>query len=109
MEEINKSGLQPVEYKILIKLDKVSDRTAGGLYIPISVVKEREMKQVQATLISVGGNAFEDWAVADRPKPGDRIYIAKAAGYEVIGVDKEVYRVANDKDIALLIKGVKHG
>ena len=105
MKEINKSGLQPVEYKILVKLDEVEDRTKGGLYIPISVMQSRQMEQVQATLIAFGGSAFEDWGDKELPKVGDRIYIAKSAGYNVVGVDEVDYRVANDKDIALIIKG----
>lgn len=104
-DKVNTSGLQPVEYKILVKPDAVSDRTKGGLYIPISVMKSREMQQVQATLIAFGGSAFEDWGDKEKPKAGDRIYIAKSAGYCVVGVDGVDYRVANDKDIALIITG----
>lgn len=100
----NESGLSPVEYKILVKKDKVDDQTKGGIWIPISAKEKQEMKQEQATIIAVGGNAFEEWQGVI-PKVGDRVYIGKYSGYEVIGVDKEKYQLLNDKDIAAVIGG----
>ena len=98
----NPSGLNPVEFKILVKKDKVEDRTKGGIYIPIGALEQKEMKQEQATIIAVGGNAFEDW-VGRIPKVGDRVYIGKYSGYQVKGIDKEKYQLLNDKDIAAVI------
>jgi len=102
MKEINKSGLNPVEYKILVELEETSDRTDGGLWIPISVKDKRDMFQVQATLIAAGGNAFEGWN-KPVPKIGDKIYVAKGGGYRVIGLDEQKYQLMNDKDIAAVI------
>jgi len=101
---MNKSGLQPVEYKILVKLDKVADRTEGGIFIPASLMELQQMKQVEAVLIAVGGNAFEEWS-GPTPIIGDRIYVAKTAGYQIVGMDGEKYQLMNDKDIAAVIGG----
>ena len=100
----NPSGLKPVEYKILVKKDDVEDRTKGGIYIPIGVVEQKKMKQEQATIIAIGGNAFREWEGVI-PKVGDRVYIGKYSGYEVIGIDKEKYQLLNDQDIAAVIGG----
>lgn len=98
----NQSKLFPVEYKILVKLDKVEEMTSGGIFIPMTLRDKQQMMQVEATLIAVGGNAFEDWE-GKVPVIGDRIYVAKAAGYTVIGTDGEKYQLMNDKDIAAVI------
>jgi len=100
----NSSGLLPVEYKILVKLDSVADKTAGGIIIPIALVEKEKMAQEQATLIAVGGNSFDDFK-DPVPKVGDRVYVAKHAGYRVKGIDGEKYQLMNDKDIAAIIGG----
>lgn len=100
----NPSGLNPVEFKILVKKDKIEDKTKGGLWIPISAMEQKQMKQEQATIIAVGGNAFKDWD-GTVPKVGDRVYIGKYSGYQVIGMDKEKYQLLNDQDIAAVIGG----
>ena len=100
---MNPSKLHPVEYKILVKLDVIEEKTSGGLYIPMTLRDKQQMVQVEATLIAHGGNAFEDW-VGVRPRIGDRIYVARAAGYQVVGVDGVKYQLMNDKDIAAVIR-----
>lgn len=99
----NKSGLYPVEFKILVKLKEVEDVTKGGIIIPATLKEKRQMMQVEGTLIAHGGDAFNDWG-GKIPKIGDSVYVAKAAGYQVVGTDKEKYQLMNDKDIAAIIR-----
>jgi len=103
MKDINTSGLAPVEYKIVVKLEETNDKTDGGIWIPITVKDKRDMFQVQATLIAVGGNAFEGWN-DPKPKIGDKVYVTKGGGYKVIGMDEDSYQLMSDKDIAAIIK-----
>jgi len=98
----NPSKLNPVEYKILIQLDEVEKVTEGGIIIPMSAADKRQMEQVIATIIAIGGNSFEDFK-KPIPKVGDRVYVAKFAGYEVNGADGEKYKLVNDKDVAAVI------
>lgn len=102
---MNESGLHPVEFKILVKLDTVDEKSSGGIIIPATLRDKQQMMQVEATLIAYGGNAFEDWKGCI-PDAGDHIYVGRAAGYQVRGVDGEKYQLMNDKDIAAIIKGV---
>lgn len=98
----NQSGIQPVEYRVLIKPDPVETTSAGGIVLTTVTQKEREQQaQVKGTLVAVGGNAFEDWN--DAPKPGDRVIIAKYAGLVTPGADGEDYRLCNDKDVAAVL------
>ena len=98
----NTSGLIPVEDKVLLLPDKVSN-TIGPLWKPEVVKAQEQMSQVRATLIACGSNAFEDW---DDPKPkeGDRVYVCKYAGIDNInGADGEKYKICTDRDITAII------
>jgi len=105
----NPSGIQPVEFKCLIKPYAIEEtdealksaREAGILLPPVENDRE-QMAQCIALLVAVGGNAFEDWQ-DPKPKPGDRINIAKYAGVEALGADGRGYRIVSDKDIAAVL------
>lgn len=99
---MNESGVYPVEYKVLIKPEVVENKTSGGLYLPDQTKDKDQMAQVKGVLVAIGGNAFEDWQAA--PEIGDKVYFAKYAGYVIKGEDGEEYRLANDKDVAAIIR-----
>jgi len=100
---MNKSGILPVEFKILIEPEIVEEKTAGGIILAPKTKDMEQMAQVKGRLIAIGGNAFEDWK--DKPKIGDRVYFGKYAGYIVKGNDGKEYRLCNDKDICAIIEG----
>jgi len=105
----NPSGIQPVEFKCLIKPYAIEEtdaalksaRDAGILLPPVESDRE-QMAQCIALLVAVGGNAFEDWQ-DPKPKPGDRINVAKYAGVEALGADGRGYRIVSDKDISAVL------
>ena len=89
----NKSGLQPCEYKVLVKPDEVKQR-AGEIYIPDQVTEKEKREQIFGVLVAAGGNAFGDWE-KPIPKVGDRVLFARYAG--------EWYNLMYDKDIASIV------
>ena len=97
----NTSGIQPVEYKVLVLPEQIEEKTEGGIILPDTTKEKEEWAQIKATLVAVGGNAFKDpdW---NEPVPqiGDQVYIAKYAGNFIEGIDGKEYRLCNDKDIA---------
>jgi chaperonin GroES len=99
---INKSGLQPVEYKILIEPEEVEQKSAGGIILADKTTDREKMAQVRGKLVAIGGNAFEDWA-GRAPVVGDSVWYAKYAGFVLKGDDGVEYRLANDKDIAAIV------
>jgi chaperonin GroES len=106
----NTSGLQPVEYKILIAPDDVAETDeriksakAAGIVMVDKTTDREAMAQVKGRLVAVGGNAFEDWA-GRVPKVGDVVYFAKYAGYIIKGDDGKEYRLANDKDCSAIVQ-----
>lgn len=110
--EANAAGLLPVEYKVLVHPSEIEVDPAlmrakkAGIQLPQDVLDREFMAQIVATLVAVGGNAFEDWK-APIPKPGDQVLIAKYAGVTLRGADGVEYRMLNDKDIAGII--IKEG
>lgn len=107
MKMENKAGIRPLEYKVLIKPDKVQTRSAGGIELPDDTVMRDQMAQVKGTLVAAGdgafGNPFTE-TERDMLHPGARVYFAKYAGIVVIGADDEEYRLMQDKEIAGFIE-----
>ena len=56
--EVNPSCFQPVEYKVLVKLDGVEEVTKGGLYIPDTVRSQHRPAQIKATMIAAGAISY---------------------------------------------------
>jgi chaperonin GroES len=102
----NTSGLQPVEYKILIEPEEVEQKSAGGIVLATSTTEKEKMAQVRGRLIAVGGNAFEDWK-QPIPKVGDTVLFAKYAGLVVKAKDGRELRVTNDKDLTAVVTDQK--
>jgi co-chaperonin GroES (HSP10) len=109
MGALNTSGLQPVEYKILILPELVEETDerlksakAAGLVLIDKTTDREKQSQVRGTLVDIGGNAFEGWE-GRLPQVGDVVWYAKYAGYVVPGDDGKEYRLANDKDIAAVV------
>lgn len=100
--EDNESGLNPVEDKVLLLPDRVSEQV-GQLYKPERALAQEQMAQVRALLIATGGNCFEDW---DDPIPqvGDRVMVCKYAGIQdIFGADGRYYQLCTDRDITAIL------
>lgn len=104
---LNLSGIQPVEYKCLVKLDEVKNTTESGIVITIGDESEREsMAQVKGTLVAIGHNAFCDWNW--KPPLGARVMISKNEGIICRGADQGegelgAYRLISDKQLAAVL------
>jgi chaperonin GroES len=102
IKDFNQSGIQPVEYKVLVRPEVVEERSSGGIILPETTREQQNLAQVKATLIAVGGNAFEDF-LPPKPVIGQIIFVAKYAGVRVQGEDGVQYQIVADKDIAAII------
>ena len=103
-EFVNDSGIYPVEYKCLIMLDPVLEKSEGGIFIPQDRQERDQEAKIEALLVAHGGNCFEDWK-RDIPVPGDRVIISKYAGDGMKLAEKgeaKPYRLCNDKEVAAI-------
>ena len=103
----NESGWNAVDYKLLVKKDRVEEQTKSGLFIP-SEAREQEMWNISTgVLVSAGGLAFTQGRTEGgdliywepRPKIGDRIMVKEFTGQFFKGADGDEYHVFTDKDI----------
>ena len=96
----------PVEYKVLIKPDKVADKSDGGLWLHHSAI-ERQQYSVDRGEIVGHGEGFFEKLPGPTPKIGDKVIFNRYAGSLItIKNDKarENYRLCNDKDICAIIE-----
>lgn len=94
---MNKSGYNPLDLRVLVKVDEVDEYSEGGILLTESTKENDEMKQVTGTLIAMGENAFEE--LTDKPEVGTKLVFGKFNGWYTTGNDGENYRILNDKDI----------
>jgi len=104
----NKSGWQALDYKVIIKKDKVEEVTSGGIYVPTEAKDQEEWNVQTGVIVSHGELAFTDgrrangelisWAI--KPKHGERVVTKEFAGLRFVGDDGEPYMIFNDKEIA---------
>ncbi|KKN77970.1 hypothetical protein LCGC14_0355350 [marine sediment metagenome] len=105
----NDTGIYPVEYKVLIRLDPIDGKT-GSIFLPDDHLTRKQMAQPVATLIACGALAFQDpqgdgekWP--DAPKPGDKIIVGKYDGMPPGADDIEnLLRICNDTDVVAVVR-----
>lgn len=99
---LNDSGLEPVDYYCVVKLDPIEEKV-GSIILPDTNKERSQMATTQATLLAVGGNAFKDWD-GTKPSPGNRIVIQKYAGVFKEADPTDLYRIVTDKDILAIVQ-----
>ena len=104
---MNETGITPVNFCVLVRVDEVDVMTTGGLFIPEVMLEREQMAHDRGTLIDKSDNAFNDWN-GKHPEIGDKIIFKKFAGTiiqhrndrKVIGK----YRLCNDNEIFAIFK-----
>ena len=116
---MNKSGIEPIQGRVLILPDEVSDTMGENdmLIKPIIAKDQEQMAQTRGTLVAAGEDAFkyEDGELwGDAPKIGDKVLISRYAGKLIFSLDETLerpkqveYRLCNDSDITAKITGEK--
>jgi chaperonin GroES len=99
----NTSGVVPLDLRVVVRPDPVEQKTAGGIILVAETTEREKYATVKGTLIAAGENAWEEAAARSahfaRPRPGDRIMIAKYGGILFKGADGDDYRIMNDEDV----------
>jgi chaperonin GroES len=101
----NESGLSPVEYNIVVRMDPVEEKTASGLYIPQTKTDRDELSADEGTIIAVSPHAFSyaEWGDVAPPKEGDRILMAQFDG-RIWKRGGQTYRLIKDKSVIAVIE-----
>lgn len=97
-----KPGLRPMGYNVLIAVDVLEEKTAGGIIIPGKHKEREDSASEKGRLVAVSEMAFKggDWSgVTDLPKAGDLVRFQRYAGNEFEGEDGRKYRIVADSDL----------
>lgn len=105
----NESGIRPVEYNVVVRMDPVAEQTASGLYLPQSKRDRDELAADEGTLVAVSPHAFSyaDWPDESAiPKVGDRVLLAQFDGrlWKPKGENGPVYRLIKDKSVIAVVE-----
>lgn len=101
----NGSGILPMQFKLVVKVEKVEEKTSGGIFVPEQAQDRRQFEITRGVVVAVGPAAFSDDRQyptdAKRPEVGDRIWFDKHAGTQVKGKRDHMilYRVIEDTDV----------
>lgn len=99
----NPSGISPTEFKVLVRPDKVEEKTRGGIIVPQETRERDQAASTAGEIIAISPLAFTyaDWPVTSNPpKVGDRVLFGRYSGMTVKGNDGEEYRLIADKEIS---------
>lgn len=101
METINHSGIQPVEFFVVVELDPVKEKTAGGIFLPEQTQAADKMSTQEGALVAVSPHAFDyanDWPEGSKPQIGQRVVFKRHEGW-LRDHEGRTFRVMNDKSI----------
>ncbi len=103
---MNKTGISPIEFKVLIKKEDSEKVSDGGIIIPLAAREKEKYAKEKATLIAKGSRAFEHCAEEEIEAMtyGTKVLVNKYSGMIIRGMDKEEYTICNDKDITAILE-----
>lgn len=110
----NRSGITPLDDKVLVLMDQHAETTTGGIIVPNDTRDRQSMASETGVVVALGWTAFvysddgqRRWdQYAPRPEPGSRVVVERYAGRVLQGVDGQEYRLVSQKSIgALFTKG----
>lgn len=90
--------MELAEYNVLVRMDPVESKTAGGLHLPDSMVAQNTIAADLGTLVRGGELAFSYADGWTPPNAGDRVLIAQYDG-KLYEVGDAKYRVVKDKSV----------
>lgn len=98
--------LQPVEFNVVIELDRTEEKTLGGIILPGQKVERNRLEETEGTLARLSPFAFnyDEWPdAAEKPASGDRVYFARYAGILTECADGRWVRIIKDKEVVATV------
>jgi len=107
---MNKSGIIPQAYNVLVEPKEIEAKTKGGLFLADETLEKENFGRMEGILVAVSPMAFTfdgDWPKgreSEKPQIGDRVLFSKYAAIEVNGADVKPYWLMKDKDLIGVMK-----
>ena len=98
---LNKSTLQPLGDRLLVKVATKEEKTVGGIFLPDTAQEKPQIGEVAA--VGPGARNDKGTRVALEVKVGDKVLYSKYAGTEakIDGVD---YLLLAERDILAIVE-----
>ena len=90
--------LKPTGYGILIKLDVVEEKSAGGIVLASESVEKERRGRSTGTVVELGSLAYSDFEGGAWVKPGDKIFFRRYSG-PYMPFNDEYYMIVEDRCI----------
>lgn len=101
---LNKSGINPLEYFVVISPDNVENKTKGGIIIPDDTLDRHKQAQMTGIIVASGPLAFRYEVENDfTPDVGDRVAFGRYSGHTLKGKDGIEYRILKDGDLTAIV------
>jgi len=130
MKTMNKSGITQKGDRVLVRVDQLEEKTAGGIFIPIEAKDRHQMSANFGEVVAIGADCWThsvhitearmengDWRETQRKTVGyaepmamvgDRVSFSMYVGLLMTGAAGQEYKLINDEDIiASVTQGVK--
>ena len=95
-----KPTIKPLGYCVLVKPEKIQEKTEGGIYIPDRTRDQEQNAVTRGVVVAIGKLAWwnhgegQPWA-----EIGDKVIFAKYGGKIIKDRNGEEFRILNDEDI----------
>jgi chaperonin GroES len=103
---MNTSGITPLGFAVVVRLDPVEEKTKGGIIIPDSIKDADELSAQEGTLVAAAPAAFDycsNWPEGYLPEPGARVLFKRYDGW-LHKRDGETFRILEDKSIVAVVR-----
>lgn len=104
----NRSGMKVMGKNVLVMVDECSGVTAGGISLIDDAIEKHTAGSTTGVIYAVAPEAFRlfddgsRWT-GDAPKPGDRIWFEKYAGFLQTGRDGKTYRIMDYRAVSAVM------
>lgn len=108
MKVDNPTKARPVLHRVLVQIEKVKKKTAGGILLPEAVVNQNQLSFAYGTVVAIGPTAFKDYGDGSEVvEVGDKVCFVRHGGTildeDIVGEHEHDYRMINDIDIFAVI------
>jgi len=98
------TDLIPMEYRVVIELDPINDRSPSGLVILTDEIADRmRLEAVEGKVIAVSPLAFKFEKGAPKAEIGDRVFFNRYSG-SLIARNEKWVRIVTDRDIVAVVQ-----
>ena len=99
---MNGAGFEPTQYNVIVKVEDVEQKTAGGLILADETIEKKQFARQRGKLVAASPLAFTyaEWPdPSDKPQIGENVVFAKYNATQFEGDDGQSYWLMKDESV----------